>query len=239
MTSPGRLRGVVRPVPGGRRPWRVLSPRRRPDGLWICPPDPTFLGVIVGTRDALLHLGAWFRMAAVSPHSLVHLPTGGPRPRGVPWYGPPDRSVDLVIMRRDLGMRPSAWPGVRRRLPAGRPITLRPPAARTDSVHDPFPPGDDDGLDLTEHARTLLVRGPARMLLRAGDELSWAGEAIASDRHVHRQGHAHIGEIGWLLRGSARDMRAGRGTEFPVVGADPRFHKRLRRTPVRPGRAGA
>ncbi len=131
-------------------------------------------------------------------------------------------------------MRPSAWPGVRRRLPAGRPITLRAPVARTGSVYDPFPPGTD-GLVLTEHARTLLVRGPAPVLLRAGDVISDAGEAIAAHRYVHRRGYALVASLTWTLRGTGTAMRHGRGPELEVAGADPRFHKRAR---VRTGRAG-
>ncbi len=219
-----RLRAVVRAAPSARRPWRVLSPRRRPNGLWICPLDSHFVGQIVGTREALLHLGAWFRMAGISPHSVVHVPAGGPRPCGVPWYGPSETSVDLVVMRRDVGMRASAWSGIRRSLAGGRPVTLRPPQARPVLTYEPLPPGTD-GLVLAEHGRTLLVSGPAPALLRAGDVISAVGEAIASDRHVHRRGYAHLGALTPLLRepGTTR-----RGLELLVMGADPRFHKKTR-----------
>ncbi|GAA2414253.1 hypothetical protein GCM10010191_25210 [Actinomadura vinacea] len=219
-----RLRALARAVPGPRGPSRVLEPRRPPHGLWICPPSSGNLGLIVGSRAGLLHLGAWFRMAAISPRSLVHLPVGGPRPEAVPWYGPPERSADLVIMRSDLGLRPSAWPGVRRRLPGGRPVTLRPPPPR-----DPHgePRG---GLGLAEPGRALLVSGPAALLLHVGDVLNAAGEWIASDRDVRRQGWSLLASLTGLLRDGGP---APQHPELDVVGADPLFHKSLHRKRAR------
>ncbi|MFC5749997.1 hypothetical protein [Actinomadura rugatobispora] len=219
-----RLRALARAVPGSRGPCRVLEPRGAPHGLWVCPPSSGNLGLIVGSRAGLLHLGAWFRMAAISPRSLVHLPVGGARPEGIPWYGPPEGSADLVIVRSDLGLRPSAWPGVRRRLPAGRPVTLRPPPPRDPADGRPGPP--HGGLALAEPGRALLVSGPAALLLHTGDVISAAGEWIASDRDVHRHGWSLVDSLTGLLRDGGP---APRHPELDVVGADPLFHKSLRR----------
>ncbi|ONM46381.1 hypothetical protein B0T44_25425 [Nocardia donostiensis] len=129
-----------------------------------------------------------------------------------------------MIMRRDVGMRASAWPDVRRHLAGDHPATLRPPSARTAHLYEPLL-FDTDGLVLAEHGRTLLISGPASMLLRAGDVISAAGEAVASDQHVHKRGYAHIGALTSLLRESATSTR---GLEMMVMGADPRFHNRSR-----------
>ncbi|MGI5182825.1 hypothetical protein ACQEVZ_41870 [Dactylosporangium sp. CA-152071] len=164
--GPARLRAVVHHAPS----CRVLRPRS-PVALTVRSPLARHgEGRLTGSRAALVLFGAWCRVAAVSPHSVVHLPLEGP---------------DLVLARSDTGLRPSAWKGMRAALSPGRPATLRSPAPRPS-------PGDDGALSVTEHAATLFLLGPPRALFQLGDAVTDATADVPHLRDVRRYGEAFL-----------------------------------------------
>src|SRR4051794_10465176 len=74
-------------------------------------------GALIGSRADLLRLGALFRLAAVSPHSVVYLPLRrNARSEAVTYWRAGQGLADLVIVRSEASLRPSAWPALRSRL---------------------------------------------------------------------------------------------------------------------------
>ncbi|TNY37966.1 hypothetical protein [Thermomonospora catenispora] len=213
------------PGPGELR--RVLEPRRPLRNLWLRSPHQSGYGMVVGSRADLLRLGALVRLAAVSGHSAVHVPApaGEPPAFVAHWLHLGETPMDLLIVRDDVRLRPSAWPRVRRRIhkgPArGRPLTAQAPAAR--SPRSPRPWEKDALISLRAHGTALVLSGSARALHLAGDELTWAGEQIPGDRAVHRHGEAILGTLTPLLTGGGA---APQGIEFDIYGCDPIFHRR-------------
>jgi hypothetical protein len=191
-------------------------PSRPLAGLAVTSPLGDGYGTLAGSRADLLRLGAWARLAATSPHSVVYLPLAI-------WRGSPRdatelrRSVDLVLARTDAAPRPSRWPALRRQLRHGRPVTLQAPEARP-AADLPAWRAREVEPTVAEHAATLFVTGTAKALFDLGDTLTEAGEEVAGSREIHRHGTAYL--VG--LRG----FDPGHRWEFDVIGVDPIFHKR-------------
>jgi hypothetical protein len=61
-------------------------------------------------------------------HTIVHIPLRDGVPPGE-GYG---ELVDLVVAHLAAGLRPSKWPGLRRSLGRGTPLTVRTDEARTE-----------------------------------------------------------------------------------------------------------
>lgn len=212
-----RLPAVVHA--GSGWPGRVLVPARPMIELAVTPPVSNGYGILAGSRDDLLRLGAWVRVAATTPDTVVFLPLSVRRDSGRDIVHL-RRSVDLLLSRSgdvpDLPRRP--------RLGPGRPISVPVPDAA--AVHAPAEP------TLNTHRRTLVVTGTERTLMNLGHLLAAAGQAAHGQREIRRDGAAYLVS----LRGT------GRRWEFDVIGVDPMFLRRrwsmtvptARRMPARP-----
>ncbi|MEU1496279.1 hypothetical protein [Streptomyces sp. NPDC005732] len=104
----------------GPRAHRIVQPRRPLRHTTLSDPFAGW-GYLVGDHDGLARLAALFSFAAFSPHTVVYVPLR----RSVPRQYAPGVPVDLVLAHRSPGLRASAWPGLRRRLRAGTPLTVR------------------------------------------------------------------------------------------------------------------
>jgi hypothetical protein len=187
--------------------------------LAVTPPVGDGYGSLAGSRDDLLRLGAWVRVAATAPDTVVFLPLSVRRGSGRDIVHL-RRSVDLVIGRiggvPDLPWHPGLGPG--------RPISV--PVPDAGAVQSPAEPTVDG------NRRTLVVTGTEQTLMNLGHLLAAAGEATRGQREIRRDGAAHLVR----LRG------AGRRWEFDVIGVDPTFQRRrwsvavptARRMPTRP-----
>lgn len=221
-----RLRLTAYPVSGSGQLERVLTPRHPLRNLWVRSPAFDAYGMITGSRADLLRLGALIRLAAISGHSAIHLPlAANALPADVAWwFRDGEHPVDLLIVRSDIGLRPSAWPSIRRRIHKGqthrRPLTARTPVPRPVRITKPWEPGTQ--VSLTTHATTLVMSGPASSLHLVADTVTAAGEWLAGDRHIHRHGQAILSTLTPLVR----DGNAGRPTELDIYGRDPIFHRR-------------
>jgi hypothetical protein len=174
---------------------RVLVPAAPLRNLWVRPPEPIIgMATVTGTRADLLRLGALVRMGDARP-------------------------VDLLVVRRDVGLRPSGWPGVRRALrrSTARPGRFTTPPARTDEVWREWEWTGSHRITLAEHASTLVVSSTGRSLHRLGDLFTEAGELVAADREIHRHGHAHLTGL--------RTVFTEPDVALDVYGRDPIFHK--------------
>jgi hypothetical protein len=221
-----RLPAVVHHVRWGNRSGRVLTPARRLTGTVVVPPLSARDGMLVSSRADLLRLGAWVRLAAVSPHSIVYIPCRSNRHSAACWHGAAE-PVDLVIVRSDAGLRPSAWKAVRGQLGRGRPGLLRAPQPRQRTPYRHWEWTGPDQIRMTEHAATLIVASTARALLDLGDTVTDAGDLVATSRQIHRHGLAHLIGVS-----DARDAD-GMELEFDLVGHDPLFHRRANRGRLR------
>ena len=194
-----RLRVVDHPVgDAGRRLSRVLTPARPLRSTYVYP-TVIHWGSVYSSRADILRLGALVRLAATSPHSVVHVPA------------PPDAvartnhlgqvPVALVVARDDVGLRPSDWPRLRARAHHG-PV---PGTVRTMATPAPRPPATWTGErmrfdtthpeQLVEHAGTLFVIAHPRALFGLGDALTDCGERVATDSDVHRYGEALLTDL--------------------------------------------
>jgi hypothetical protein len=200
-------------------PGRVLVPPRPMIELAVTPPVSDGYGILAGSCDDLLRLGAWVRVAATAPDTVVFLPLSVRRGSGRE-FGPLRRSVDLLLGHSgnvpDLPWRP--------RLGPGRPISVPVPDAT--AVQAPAQP------TVTGNRRTLVVTGTEHTLMNLGHLLAAAGEAARGQREIRRDGAAYL----MSLRGN------GRRWQFDVIGVDPMFLRRrwsaavptARRMPARP-----
>jgi hypothetical protein len=170
-------------------------------------------GLLAGSRGGLIEFAAWCRIAAVSPHSVVHLPDDGRAWLPV-WEGAPRERLDLVLARTDAAVRPAAWKAVRAGLSTGRPATLRSPAPR---------PTQEPGWDapprvlVAEHAATLFLTAPPRALFDLADAVTDATAEVPKLRDVRRHGEALL--LG--LAGSLHD-----DLEMDVLVRDERYRRR-------------
>ncbi|MGI5243326.1 hypothetical protein [Dactylosporangium sp. CA-139066] len=222
-----RLRMWVHYVSGTARLQRVVmtaAPLRRTHitrVLW------QHTGALTSSRADLLRLGALFRLAAVSPHSAVFLPLrANPVDEWVAAWADSHGLADLVIVRRDVHLRPSIWPSVRARLGCGagrgRLSTMLTPAAR--------PPVDNRNWDwmrqrlsVAEHGDTMVLSGWPEALYYAGDELTRCGNEVAVNREIRRYGGlALLGQFnGPGRRAGRRDASWG----CMVLAVDEIFHR--------------
>ncbi|WP_344618558.1 hypothetical protein [Dactylosporangium salmoneum] len=187
-------------------------------------------GVLIGSRADLLRMGALFRLAAVSPHSAVFLPlrANPPSPSVACWADTPDLA-DLLVVRRDIPLRPSAWPAIRARLRHGPGhgalTTMVTPAPRRPADHRDRP-WAREWLSVAEHAHTVVLSGSARALHEAGDELTLCGNEVAVNRDIRRYGGPAL-----LSQFNGPDRHSGRrdaSWECMVLAEDPIFHGRRR-----------
>lgn len=212
-----RLSAVVHE--GSGWPGSVLVPSRPMIELAVTPPVGDGYGILAGSRDDLLRLGAWARVAATAPDTVVFLPLSVRRGSGRDVVHL-RRSVDLVLGRTE-GVPHLPW---RPRLGPGRPMTV--PVPDASAVQAPAEPSVDG------NRRTLMVTGTEETLMNLGHVLAAAGEAARGRREIRRDGAAYLVS----LRG------AGRRWEFDVIGVDPAFQRRrwswavptARRMPARP-----
>ncbi len=138
--------------------------------------------LIAGTPGDLWRLGALFRLAAVSRHSVVYLPLR-------------QGSQHMVLMRHGVPVRPSAWPDLRARLTGGTPATVQAPAPRP--AGQP-PSWRDESLKVREHAGTVFMTGTARALFGVGDELTACADEAFQDRNFRKYGEAFVTQFnGW------------------------------------------
>jgi hypothetical protein len=216
-----RLQVIAHPVPRHAPLHRVLVPAARLRNLWVRPPEPiTGAAAVTGSRADLLRLGALVRLAATSRHSALFIPARDNVPAGELWRMGDARPVDLLVVRRDVGLRPSAWPAVRRALrrSTARPARFGTPPARVGEVWHAWEWTGPHRITLAEHACTLVVSGTGRSLHRLGDVVTEAGELVAVERDVHRHGHAHLTGV--------RGVFTEPDVSLDVYGRDPIFHQR-------------
>ena len=212
-----RLSAVVHE--GSGWPGRVLVPSRPMIELAVTLPVGDAYRILAGSRDDLLRLGGWVRVAATAPDTVVFLPLSVRRGSGREIVHL-RRSVDLVLGRTG-GVPQLPW---RPRLGPGRPVTV--PVPDAGAVQAPPEPSVDG------NRRTLVVTGTEETLMNLGHLLAAAGETVRGQREIRRDGAAYLVS----LRG------AGRRWEFDVIGVDPTFQRRrwswavptARRMPARP-----
>jgi hypothetical protein len=226
---PVRLRTSVFRSRWGGRATRVLTPARALRRTSLYSPTDFGWGQLVASRADLLRLGAWARLAAVSPHSALYVPCRPNQARFTGWQDPPPARLDLVVARIDGGLKPSDWKRIRAGLRAPQPATLQAPLPRPAEDGQPWQWPNHRRLKLSEQAATLMLIGPTQALFALGDLLTEAGEQIAVDRNVHRHGQAYLTGLTHLLR-----TVPGR-LEFDIIGDDPLFH-RSRWAKIRRGR---
>lgn len=104
---------------------RVVQPWQPLRHTSLRGPDP--IGLLLGDHDGLNRLAGLFSFAAYSRHTIVHVPLRDGIPIDEGWGEP----VDLVLAHHTSGLRPSKWPGLRRKLRQGTPLTVRTDEART------------------------------------------------------------------------------------------------------------
>ena len=212
-----RLSAVVHAESGW--PGRVLVPARPMIELAVTPPVSDGYGILAGSCDDLLRLGAWVRVAATAPDTVVFLPLSVRRGSGRDIVHL-RRSVDLMLGRSG-GVPDLPW---RPRLGPGRPISVPVPDAT--AVQAPAEP------TVNGNRRMLVVTGTERTLMNLGHLLAAAGAAAHGQREIRRDGAAYLVS----LQGN------GRRWEFDVIGVDPMFLRRrwsvavptARRMPARP-----
>ncbi|MFJ4522605.1 hypothetical protein ACIP4Y_16900 [Streptomyces sp. NPDC088810] len=161
---------------------RIVQPRHPLRHTSLRAPDP--IGLLVGDHDGLSRLAGLFSFAACSRHTIVHVPLrdGVPPDEGV---GEP---VDLVLAHHGLGLRPSQWPDLRRRLRQGTPLTVRTDEARTgrDAAarrERRDRAGCRDELRHATHARTFFLFGSRGVFAEAA-----TGFAYAASRGPYQKG---------------------------------------------------
>ncbi|MER7106422.1 hypothetical protein [Streptomyces sp. NPDC000229] len=171
-------------------------------------------GYLVGDHDGLSRLAALFSFAAFSRHTVVHVPLRQSIPRA---YAP-GTPVDLVLAHHCLGLRPSAWPDLRRRSTQGVPLTVETDERRTAAHGDAW--GERHGrhrdardwLRPAVHARTLFLYGGRDVFAAASRQLEHAAGFGPRERRVGQGRDALIGS----LTGYLAPERARRRTELDV-----------------------
>ncbi|MFJ1807055.1 MULTISPECIES: hypothetical protein [unclassified Streptomyces] len=152
---------------------RVVQPRHPLRHTSLSAPRP--IGLLLGDHDGLNRLAGLFSFAAYSRHTIVHVPLR---------YTPaPDEAigepVDLVLAHHTLGLRPSKWPELRRKLVNGTELTVGTDEARTarDAASWRERSGRADFRDELRHAthaRTFFLFGSRDVFAETATDLAGA-----------------------------------------------------------------
>ncbi|WP_369248555.1 hypothetical protein [Streptomyces sp. R41] len=182
----------------GPREHRVVQPWTPLRHTSLRDPDP--YGVLMGDHDGLNRLAGLFSFAAYSRHTIVHVPLR----EGLP----PDEGcgdlVDLVLVHQSLGLRPSAWPELRRKLVHGAPLTVRTHEARTarDAASWQRRRHHTDMRDLlrhTSHARTFFLIGSRDVFADAATAFAYAAGWGPREKRVVKGHSALVTGIAGLM----------------------------------------
>jgi hypothetical protein len=184
-------------------------------------------GALVSSRADLLRLGALLRLAAVSPHSAVFLPLRQNRPGNtVVHWAMTQGLADLLIVRRDVPLRPSTWPAIRARLRRGphRGVlsTMLTPAPRF-PLRVPDWDWKRHQLSVSEYAETLVLSGSSQALHNAGDELTWCGNEVAVNSDIRRYGGPAL--LSQFNGPADRPGRRDASWECMILAEDQIFHR--------------
>ncbi|MBT2209364.1 MULTISPECIES: hypothetical protein [Actinomadura] len=180
------------------QPWRPL----RHTAL----SDPEGHGWLVGDREGLARLAGLFSFAAYSRRTLVHVPLrdGAPIDGDEGFLESCGGRVDLLLAHHSLGFPATRWPGVRRRLAGGTPLSVRPDGERT--VRDAAAwearvgrQGFRDWLRPVTHARTLCLTGSRDAFACAATEFAYALEHGPGKKRVSRGEAALVASLTGLF----------------------------------------
>ncbi|MDR6979142.1 hypothetical protein J2X68_005876 [Streptomyces sp. 3330] len=151
---------------------RVVQPRKSLRHTSLTAPEP--IGLLLGDHDGLSRLAGLFSFAARSRYTIVHVPLRD----GVPPDEGSGTPVDLVLVHDTLGLRPSRWPEVRRKLVNGTPLTVRTLEERTASLaagrQGRGPRAGRDELRHATHARTFFLFGDREVFAETAVHLAHA-----------------------------------------------------------------
>ncbi|MEU0072962.1 hypothetical protein ABZ027_25955 [Streptomyces sp. NPDC006332] len=152
---------------------RVVQPRQPLRHTSLTAPEP--IGLLLGDHDGLNRLAGLFSFAAYSRNTIVHVPLrdGVPPDEG---FGEP---VDLVLAHHTLGLRPSKWPDLRRKLVNGPALTVRTDEARTARDAASWRErwehaGFRDELRHATHARTFFLFGSRDVFAETAMDFAYA-----------------------------------------------------------------
>jgi hypothetical protein len=168
------------------REHRVIRPDRPATRLVLH--DDSFWYSGYADREALAQLATLWSLAAVSPRSIIHVPT---RQNTSPFEG---RSVDLVLSYALLQLRPSQWKAIRARLGNGAPHKISVPDfadAQMDYTrlhHQEY----RDLLNFDSAGDTLFVTGSRESFQRAAHELGTTLAEAIRPRARHRDAIRHV-----------------------------------------------
>ncbi|MFF3249595.1 hypothetical protein ACFYWP_00940 [Actinacidiphila glaucinigra] len=216
---------------------RIVQPWHPPRHTALT--DPAGYGFLVGDHTGLSALAGLFAFAAYSRRTVVHVPLRG----GVPldeeaYLETAGGRVDLVLVHHSLGLRVSEWPGLRRRLTGGVPLSVRTDEARTARDADAWlqrcgPADSRDRLRPVGHARTLFLVGSRGTFSFAATALARAAGLGPRQKGVTK-GHMALVEGLTPLRESG-DRRRGPELDIAFKAYPPyaHFHR-----PGRPRRRG-
>ncbi|WP_338900126.1 hypothetical protein WBG99_34370 [Streptomyces sp. TG1A-60] len=137
---------------------RVVQPRQPLRHTSLRAPEP--IGLLLGDHDGLNRLAGLFSFAAYSRYTIVHVPLRD----GIPPDEGTGALVDLVLAHHTLGLRPSKWPELRRKLVNGTALTVRTNEVRTARDAASWREHRDrvdfrDELRHATHARTFFLFG--------------------------------------------------------------------------------
>ncbi|MGW0585202.1 hypothetical protein ACWD25_57165, partial [Streptomyces sp. NPDC002920] len=161
---------------------RVVQPWQPLRHTSLRAPEP--IGLLLGDHDGLNRLAGLFSFAACSRHTIVHVPLRESLP--------PDEGVgelvDLVLAHHTLGLRPSRWPEVRRKLVNGAALTVRTDEARTARDAASWRERRDradfrDELRHATHARTFFLFGSRDVFAEAAAAGNLLAHALAERHH--------------------------------------------------------
>ncbi|MFE4048603.1 hypothetical protein [Streptomyces sp. YIM B13518] len=184
----------------GPREHRVVQPRHPLRHTSLRAPEP--IGLLLGDHDGLNRLAGLFSFAAYARRTIVHVPLRS----GVP----PDEGlgdlVDLVLVHHSHGLRPSAWPRLRRSLGPGAPLTVRTDEARTDRDAAALrgrPRWADrrDELRHVTHARTLFLHGGRDAFAETAVSLAYAAGRGPREKGVVEGRAAFVLSLDHLVQG--------------------------------------
>ncbi|WP_405764433.1 hypothetical protein OHU34_02800 [Streptomyces sp. NBC_00080] len=169
---------------------RVVQPRNPLRHTSLSAPEP--IGLLLGDHDGLNRLAGLFSFAAYSRHTIVHVPLRDSL-RPDEGFGTP---VDLVLVHDKLGLRPSKWPELRRRLVNGTPLTVGTDEERTarDAAgwRERGTRADfRDELRHATHARTFFLFGNREVFAETATSLAHAAGWGPRQKGV-TQGHSAL-----------------------------------------------